>query len=151
MKAPLGHQQILPMLSDIAENFAGIFIKHRCANRHRKHQIIAPAARAIATLAGLAIVRPEPAGVTVINHRIECIISSKVDATAVAAVSTVGAALGNIFFATKTDTAVAAVTGVHFNACFVYKLHGLPPYRVSTAWIPSAFQGTSQKQKSPVE
>ena len=70
-----------------------------------------------------------------IDERIQSRIRNHVDATAIAAVTTVGTAARDILFAAKTGTAVTAVARFHLDNRFIYKFHweSLPNPQPKTA------------------
>src|SRR5581483_228560 len=53
------------------------------------------------------------------QQRILMLRRDQYDVAAAAAVAAAGAAFRNVFFAAKGQTAVAAITGLHQNSCFV--------------------------------
>ena len=69
------------------------------------------------------------AGETIIHQRIDIAIRQCVDAAAAPAVTTVRAALLDIFLAAKASDAVAAFACEHLDFGFIYELHDFLEYR----------------------
>src|SRR5680860_227125 len=131
MKPTLSHLQALTNTSQIAEHFMSIHINHRGANRHWQHQILTFGAGAVppgTLLAARCFVLTLK---LVIDQRVKRIGCFKIHGATIAAVATIRAASGNIFFTPKTQAAVPAFTGFYNDGGFVYEFHEINPLRMA--------------------
>jgi len=123
VNAALSDQDLQAILGDIGDQLLGIGIHHTRAYRHAHDQIFATTASTSLphpTLAGLGTVLGLKAK---IHEGIEAAITKQIDAAAIATIATIGTPPGNIFFSTKTETAVATATCFNSNYCLIYKFH----------------------------
>ena len=75
------------------------------------------------TTAGFTVFGAMHAGEAEIYQRVDVAVRNGVYGTAPAAIATIRAALGNIFFTPEAGRAITAVAGNNFNLCFVYEFH----------------------------
>src|SRR5690606_34827497 len=129
MPTTLSDQQLLTRLGQITNYILGSSIDHRSAHRHRQEQIFPLGASTFGASALLTIGRIEATGVTVIDQGIEVFVGHQINGAAVAAVTTVGAAFIDEFFATKTHHAVTAVAGLYKNRYIIDEFHGIASRR----------------------
>ena len=139
--APLGHHQALAMGPQVADQLAGFVVEHLGAGRHAQDHVLAAAAVPILVRAGLPRGGLELALVAKVEQRRQPAVDDQHDAGAVAAVSPRGAALGNELFAPERDRALAAITRLNADYCFVDEMHGAFSSHVPRRSV--ATQGTS--------
>ena len=121
--AALGEQLLVAVMRQIRHRHAGRHIHDLSPHGHPKHHIVAARAEAVRTAAVFAVGRKEFLREAIVHERIDVLIGYRINAAAATAVATVGTALRNEFFPAKARSAVAAFTGLHFNAGLVDKFH----------------------------
>ena len=120
----LSDQNLLTFLNQIGHQLIGVPIVGNGADWYRNKFVSAPATGAIgitAIAASFCGVRPD---VAKIDQSIDVGITDQINTATVAAIATVGPAAWDIFFPSKTQAAVAAVTGDDFYSGFVDEFHG---------------------------
>jgi len=122
--AALGHQQALTFDGQVADDFLGVGIDHRGADRHRQGQVFALGAGAVLAAAVRAALGLEAAGVAVVHQGVEVAVGLQEDRATVTAVATVRTAHGHEFLTAEAHAAVAAVTCLNVNGYFVDEFHG---------------------------
>ena len=60
-----------------------------------------------------------------VHHGVEVDVGFHDDAAAIATVTTVRAAFGNVFFAAEAQAAIAAFACHHLDTCLIYEFHWL--------------------------
>src|SRR5690606_24643629 len=113
MKTTLGHFQFLAVLGEIAEDFLGIHINDRGAHGHGQNEVRTLVACAVLAAALLAIFGLVFGLKAVVDQCVEIFIGDKIDAAAVTAVATVGAAFGDKFFLAEAHHAIATFPGLN--------------------------------------
>ena len=143
------HHRLL-RVGQVGQHFIGIHIDHSGADRHQQRHVIRGFSGHLPPLAGLTISRLENAFVTVIHQGIEIAVGLKIHAAASTAITAIRAAKLHILFASETQAAITALSGMDFNSGFVDKLHG---NRLSFRTVPfygNAFiLGTDTAGQSP--
>jgi len=82
---------------------------------------------------------------TKISQSIEALISDQIDTAPIATISAIGSTSGDIFFAPKTDTAIAAIARLDPNGCLIYKFHNGSEYSIQmVSWK------MDHKKKAPI-
>ena len=103
-----------------------IVAAHQRARRHGDRQVLPGLAMLARPASGAALVSTEVSAASELEQRRDAGLRHQVDASAAAAVTTVGAAQRHEFFAPERDDAVAAVSSLHPDARFVdVDAHGL--------------------------
>ncbi|MNE53136.1 hypothetical protein D3C80_1478440 [compost metagenome] len=120
----MGHQQTLPGLGQVADDFLGAGIDHRGADRHRQGHVFTLAPGAVLAATVLPALGIETAGVAIIHQGVEVAVGLEPDRAAVTAVAAIRTTIGHEFFAAKTHAAVATVTGLHMDGHFIDEFHG---------------------------
>src|SRR5690242_3718750 len=110
-RAPDG-KHALTARREVAEQLAGVAIRHDGADRDAQHQVVARRAGAIAALAVLATLGLIVALIMEVEQRRQRVVGFEKDRAAVAAVTAVGAAAGDELFAAKRDAAGASVAAL---------------------------------------
>ena len=131
MEAALGDKYLLLRLGDIADQFPGFIIVDQGAYRHMNFKVFTTLAGHLPALALFAGLSRVSAYMAKIGQCIQVVVTHQVNATAITAVTAIGSAPGNIFFATKMDYAVTAVACNGLDCHFVNKSHDYPNYTVS--------------------
>ena len=121
--AALSHQQALPRLDQVANDFLGGGIDHRGSHRHRQLQIITLAPGTVTATTILPALGIETAGIAIVHQGIEVLVSHQEDRAAIAAIAAVGAALLDKFLATEAHAAIAAVARFHVYGYFIDEFH----------------------------
>src|SRR5256885_2655973 len=96
---------------EVGERFAGLAVVDHRADGDLQNHVVAGVAGAIRTFAVTATVGLEFAIVAVAEKRVVVGIGFEINAAAIAAIASAGAAAGDVFFAAKRDAAVATVAG----------------------------------------
>jgi len=145
MVTAAGHQQLLAMHHHLADELLGVGIIYTGADRDPDPQTLALVPGHLPTHAILSTLGPVVPFVAEIHQGVESAVGNQVNVTAIAAVTAIGAAFGNIFLTTKTDAAVAAVTRLNLDHCLIDKLHRSSPqtrnagvFRAATKKAPSS-------------
>ena len=94
-----------------------------CTDRHRYVFIFAASTSAVGACAVASALCFKGAGMTKIDQRVDVAITNQIDTTTIASVATIGSAPRNIFFATETQAAVAAISGNDFYFYFIDEFH----------------------------
>jgi hypothetical protein len=97
---------------EIAEDLAGVPVRHDRPHGHAKDEIVAAGAVAVRALAVLAARGLVVALIVVVEQRVQGRIGLEPEAPAVAAVAAVGAAAGHVLLTPKADAASSAVTAL---------------------------------------
>ena len=130
--SPMGQDHRL-LGGNIRHNLAGLGLPDNSAERDPDNQVLPAFAGTAAGAAGLAVLGLEFISETEIHQGIHAAVRHKNHISAPAAVAAVRAAGRHIFFPAEGHGAVAAVAGLDFNFCTVYK-HNVrlsPPKGVS--------------------
>ena len=130
MKATLCHDQPLPGVHQISDQFTGLGFVHNGTDRYLHHQVLSRLAGTVPAPAIFAALCNEFPGMAKINQRIHATVGFQADTAAIAAITAVRPAELDVFFTPETDTTIPPVTGTDFNGGFIDKFHGLA---VSTA------------------
>ena len=109
---------------EVGDDLMGFLIAYYGADGHAQFQVHASLAVAVRAHAMFAMLGAENARVAILDECVEVTVSDHPDAATTAAVAAVGATLGNVFFASERDAAIAAIAGDDFDAGFVKEFHG---------------------------
>src|SRR5690606_24775656 len=137
------HDQLLPVLDQLAQQLARVHVAHHRARRHAQHQARTVPARAVLPLPVLAALRPVMLLVAVVQQRGELAVRAKDDVAAAPAITARGPAARHALLAPERLRARAARPAVHVDDRVVnehlYPIPGpsaLPPR--PSAFHPSA-------------
>jgi len=81
----------------------------------------------------------EHPSVSKVGQGVEIVAGTQIDAPTIAAIATVRAAFGDIFFSTETEAAIATVAGLYRYAGFVNKFHDKSIALSVVGWICEAW------------
>src|SRR5690606_18835352 len=104
-------------------DFVGVDVDDHGADGHDDGHVVAALAVLLLAHAALALLGLETALVAEVDQGVEVLVGLQPDAAAVAAVTTVGAALGNELLPPETHAAIAALACGHGDFNFVYEFH----------------------------
>src|SRR5262249_3249262 len=110
--AAVGDVHLVAWLLEIAQHVAAVAIDDQRSRRGGDDQIAGPPALAIVWLAVAAIIGAPVLAVDNVGEAVGAGHGADDHAAGVAAVTAIGAALGDVFFATKARRAPAAVTAL---------------------------------------
>ncbi len=117
-------QQTLAVAHHIADQLGGVRVRNEGAERRFDDQIRTVFAKPIFARAALPVARPVQPRIAKIRQRVEAAVGAQINATAVAAVAAVRAALGPELFPQKTQAAIAPLDGTDPKGCFVNEFQG---------------------------
>ena len=120
---PRATSRPLPVDGQVGQALAGVGVGDHRADRDAQHDVLGALAVLIGAAAVLAAPRAVNARVAVIDQRVDVAVGDEQDAAAPAAVTAVGSAARDEFFAAERGRAVAAVAGDDLDARFVDELH----------------------------
>src|SRR5690606_34424675 len=115
--------ELLPVAFEVDQLFAGIGVIDHRSDRHLERDVRAGCAVLVGPPAILPVLGAMQTGVAEVDQRIDVAVGDRINAAAPAAVTAVGTALGNEFFAAKARRTVAAFAGNDLYGCFVDELH----------------------------
>jgi hypothetical protein len=104
--AALGHQQALAVLGEIADDFVGLDVHDHGADWHGDSEVVAGLAVHLPAHAVLATLGLELGLVAEVDERIEVFVGHQPDATAIAAIATIGATERNELLAAEANATV---------------------------------------------
>ena len=142
---------MLPASLNISENLAGILVQYSCAYRHLQDEVLTASAGAVFAAAAFADIGAITAHKPIINHGIEIDVTLKKNTAAITTIAAIGTASCNILFPPETESAIASLTRVHGDTCFVYELHLYLPSDCAVkgrCWGPPK---NSIQKKAPVQ
>src|SRR5699024_3717361 len=122
--ATLGDGHLLGVFDQIKQNHIRIGIEHGGTDGHPQGDIRCAGAVLLASspiFTGLATM---DALIAIIHQCVEIFVGNHVDAGALAAIAAIGAATGDVLFATKAGHAIAAFSGNDLYGDFIDKFHG---------------------------
>jgi hypothetical protein len=111
----------------LADELLGVGIVYTGTDRDPDPKTLALVPGHLAAHAILSTLGPMVPFVAEIHQGVESAVSNQVHVTAIAPVTAIGAAFGNIFLTTKTDAAVTAVTRLYLDHCLIDELHRNSP------------------------
>ena len=119
---PCAKHDLLVVLGQVGDQFAGIHVADDRADRHAQRDIVAALAVAIRSAPVFAVARQVLLRVTVVDQRVDVAVGDRVRYRP-AAVAAVRPAERDEFLAAHRRTAIASVSGDDFDSCFVNELH----------------------------
>ena len=123
MKTTLSNQQLFSLPDNLTDQLVSLIIIRQGSDRYLNDLMIALTASLVPTHAILSALSTMHALKTKISKRIQPLITLQVDGTTITTITTIRSATRDIFFTTKTDTAIAAVSSLHPNCRLIYKFH----------------------------
>src|SRR5438552_17080219 len=126
----MGDQYALARRGEISNRRTALIVKGKRADGHLQDHVLARMAGAVGAFAVASAIGLEFAIVTVSQQRVVVWVGFKINVSAMAAITARGTASRNIFFAAKSDAAVAAVPGLHENFGFINEHRNKTPLRV---------------------
>ncbi len=123
METAARHHQALPRAHQVTEQLAGFGLVHEGTDRHLDDQVLPGFTTAVVAASVFTTLGNELALMPEIDQRVDAAVGFQQHAAAVAAVTAVRSAHGNVFLAPETDTAIAAVTGTHIDFRLIYEFH----------------------------
>src|SRR5690554_7884456 len=106
------------MLSNVTDKITSFLVINECSYRNFKNKVLAIWPIHIGAQAFMTIFGLKDFLTSEMHQSIKTLISFKNDGATISAITTIGTAHGNIFFAAKTYTAFSTVTGNNFNINF---------------------------------
>src|SRR5690606_3750627 len=127
VESALGHLQLLAMLGQITEDFIGICINDRRADRDRQHQICTFMAGALLAATFLTVFGFVLRLEAVVDQGVEVFIGDQIHTAAITTVTTIRTTFGNKLLPAETHHAVTAFSCFYMDWRFINKLHGELP------------------------
>ncbi len=110
--------------ADVGQDFAVFFVDDHRAGGDADDPVIGVGTGALLGAAGLAVLGGPLVDAAEVDQGVETLVGGQDDIAALAAVTAVGTALGDVFGALERQLAVAALAGPDHDACAVYKHAG---------------------------
>ena len=123
MKSALSYLETLAQLRNITKYLATFIVQNSRANGNRQNKIFSATpstfcATALRTTLGFKI-----AGVAEVDQGVEAVSAYQNHAASVTAITAIWATFGDIFFPSKTQTAIATLAREYFYCCFINEFH----------------------------
>ena len=121
--AAFGHALPLSVFGQVTDQLARIDVMHDGAAGHAHVAVVAGFAGHVAAGTAFAVLCAKLPCNPKVRECVQRSIRDEENIAAIAAVATVRATLRNVFFAAKTQAAVATVAGLNSNRCFIDEFH----------------------------